>query len=56
MGAGIPTASLPAGLSYAQAALAAQLDGVGYRPRASVVADAFEAPDSLVSSRRGRSG
>jgi hypothetical protein len=48
IGAGIPADLIPAGMTYAEAALSAELDGVGYRPRASVVADAFGAPDSLV--------
>lgn len=48
IGAGIPASSLPLGMTYAEAAKSLELDGLGYAPRASVVADVFEAPDSLV--------
>jgi hypothetical protein len=47
IGAGVPADALR-GMSYAEAAQSLELDGVGYQPRASVVADAFEAPGSLV--------
>ena len=43
IGAGI-TPDAYAGMSYAEAALSAQLDGLGYAPRASVVADVFDNP------------
>ena len=47
IGAGISPDAY-AGMSYVEAARESELDKLGYQPRASVVADAFADPDSLM--------
>jgi hypothetical protein len=42
LGVGIPASAIPAGMTYAAAVASAELDGVGYRPRATLVADVLD--------------
>jgi hypothetical protein len=47
LGVGVPASALPAGRTYAAAALSAELDGQAYRPRATVVEDLLSNDGSL---------
>jgi hypothetical protein len=48
LGVGVPASLIPAGMTYAAAALSAELDGQTYRPRASVVEDLLDNGGGLV--------